>query len=113
MRLKNIEKLQVRAKAALETDDRDEARAIVRDLIAFERREPRLARARAALAGHIEEIIDGADLIRLLRHRAIGARLIAYSADEGGLKEALAAGADVAVLKTGEAADLLAAVAAA
>src|SRR5437763_1778870 len=72
VRLKNIEKLQVRAKAALETDDRDEARAIVRDLIAFERREPRLARARAALAGHIEEIIDGADLIRLAERELMG-----------------------------------------
>src|SRR5262249_42944360 len=38
LRLRNIEKLQMRAQAALETDDRDEARAIVRDLIAFERR---------------------------------------------------------------------------
>jgi putative membrane protein len=72
LRLRNIEKLQMRAQAALETDDRDEARAIVRDLIAFERREPRLARARAALASHSEEIIDGADLIRLAERELLG-----------------------------------------
>ncbi len=71
-RLKNIEKLQVRAQAALETDDRREAEAIVRDLIAFERSEPRLARSRAVLATHIEEIIDGADLIRLAERELMG-----------------------------------------
>src|SRR5262249_29631014 len=60
VRLKSIEKLQARAQAALATDDRNEARAIVRDLLAFERREPRLARARAMLASHVEDIIDGA-----------------------------------------------------
>jgi len=71
-RLKNIEKLQVRAQAALATDDRQEARAIVRDLIAFERSEPRLARARAMLASHVKEIIDGADLIRLAERELMG-----------------------------------------
>lgn len=55
--------------------------------------------------------LDGVDLIRLLRHRAISARLVAYSADETGLKDALAAGADFAVLKNGESGALLAAVA--
>src|SRR5229473_3578803 len=56
-RLKNIEKLQVRAQAALDTDDRQEARAIVRDLLAFEGSEPRLARA---------------DLIRLAERELMG-----------------------------------------
>jgi putative membrane protein len=71
-RLRNIEKLQVRAQAVLESDDREEARAIVRDLIAFERTEPRLARARTALAGHLDEIIDGADLVRLAERELMG-----------------------------------------
>lgn len=57
--------------------------------------------------------LDGVDLIRLLRHRGVSARLVAYSADERGLHEAVRAGADVGVLKTGESADLLRAVAAA
>src|ERR1051326_1057757 len=56
-RLRAGEKLQARAAAALATDDREEARAIVRELIAFERSEPRLARAPAMLASHVEEII--------------------------------------------------------
>src|SRR5947199_219208 len=42
-RLKNIEKLQARAQAALAADDRHEAGAILRDLLAFEQSEPRLA----------------------------------------------------------------------
>ena len=71
-RLKSIEKLQVRAQAALAADDRQEARAIVRELIAFERSEPRLARSRAMLASHVEEIIDGADLIRLAERELMG-----------------------------------------
>jgi putative membrane protein len=71
-RLKNIEKLQVRAQAALDADDRQEARAIVRDLIAFERSEPRLARSRAMLSTHVEEIIDGGDLIRLAERELMG-----------------------------------------
>ena len=71
-RLKSIEKLQVRAQAALAADDRQEARAIVRDLLAFERSEPRLARSRAMLLSHVEEIIDGADLIRLAERELMG-----------------------------------------
>jgi putative membrane protein len=72
LRLRSIEKLQARAQAALATDDRNEARAIVRDLLAFERSEPRLARARAMLASHVEDIIDGADLIRLAERELMG-----------------------------------------
>jgi putative membrane protein len=37
----------------------------VRDLLAFAHRSPRLARGRAALEGHLHDIIDGADLVRL------------------------------------------------
>lgn len=65
LRLAAVEKLRERAEAAIVADDRAAAREIVRELIMFARREPRLARARGALAAHAEEIIDGADLIRL------------------------------------------------
>ena len=65
MRLRSIENLQSRAEAAIATDDRGEAEAVVRDLLGLARREPRLARSRAVLAGHLGEIIDGADLVRL------------------------------------------------
>ena len=61
-RLATIEKLHLRAAAVLVSDDRGESRAIVNDLLGIAHQNPHLARARAALQGHI---IDGADLIRL------------------------------------------------
>ncbi len=65
MRLRTVEKLRARASAAIAADDRNSARTVVRDLIALTRSDPRLARARSAIAGHVDEIIDGADLIGL------------------------------------------------
>jgi putative membrane protein len=65
IRLATIEKLHARATAVLLSDDRDESRAVVRDLTRLAHQNPHLARARAALAGHADDIIDGADMIRL------------------------------------------------
>lgn len=64
-RLAAIEKLHLRAIAALASDDRAESRAVLHDLLKLAHRNPQLARARTALQGHAGEIIDGADLIRL------------------------------------------------
>ena len=64
-RLAAIEKLHLRAAAALLSDDRAESRSIVRDLLKIAHQNPQLARARATLQGHADDIIDGADLIRL------------------------------------------------
>jgi putative membrane protein len=64
-RLAAIEKLHLRAAAVLLSDDRTESRAIVRDILKLEHQNPQLARARATLQGHADDIIDGADLIRL------------------------------------------------
>jgi putative membrane protein len=64
-RLAAIEKLHLRAASVLASDDRDESRAIVRELLRLEHQNPHLARARATLQGHAEDIIDGADMIRL------------------------------------------------
>jgi putative membrane protein len=64
-RLATIAHLRARAAAVLASDSREEGRALVRDLIALTRRSPQLARARAQLEGHLGEIIDGADLVRL------------------------------------------------
>ena len=64
-RLATIENMHERATAALLTDDRTESRAIVRDLTALAHANPQLARARAALKSHADDIIDGADMIRL------------------------------------------------
>jgi putative membrane protein len=64
-RLAAIEKLHLRAAAVLATDDRAESRAIVQELIKLAHQNPHLARARATLQGHADDIIDGADMIRL------------------------------------------------
>jgi putative membrane protein len=64
-RLATIEKLHLRAAAVLASDDRRESRAIVQDLLKLAHQNPHLARARAALQGHADDIIDGADMIRL------------------------------------------------
>jgi putative membrane protein len=64
-RLATIEKLHLRAAEVLLSDDRKESRAIVRELIKLAHQNPHLARPRAALQGHADDIIDGADMIRL------------------------------------------------
>ena len=64
-RLATIEKLHLRAADVLLSDDRAESRAIVQDLLKLAHQNPQLARARAALQGHADDIIDGADMIRL------------------------------------------------
>jgi putative membrane protein len=65
VRLATIEKLHARASAVLLSDDRNESRAILHDLLRIAHQNPQLARARNELASHAEDIIDGADMIRL------------------------------------------------
>src|SRR5215469_13280670 len=65
VRLATIEKLHARAAAVMLNDDRDESRAILKDLLSIAHEKPQLARARTALTAHADEIIDGADLIKL------------------------------------------------
>jgi putative membrane protein len=65
LRLARIDRLRDRAVEAAMHDDEDEARSVVRDLVALYRDRPETARGRKALAGHLDEVIDGADLIRL------------------------------------------------
>jgi putative membrane protein len=72
IRLSAVEKLRERADVAIAQDDRDAARAVVRDLVAVERVKPRLARARNSLQEHLTEIIDGADLVRLAERELMG-----------------------------------------
>jgi putative membrane protein len=65
MRLATIEKMHLRASEVLLSDDRAASRAIVSDLLKLEHPNPQLARARATLRGHADDIIDGADMIKL------------------------------------------------
>ena len=64
-RLTAIEKLHQRAIEVLRSDDRAESRAVVNDLLKLAHENPQLARARAALVSHSDDIIDGADMIKL------------------------------------------------
>jgi putative membrane protein len=65
LRLARIEGLHERATAATAADDRDEARRLVLDLVALYRADARMARARAAVEAAAQEIVDGADLVRV------------------------------------------------
>ena len=65
MRLAAIEKLHLRAAEVLISDDRAASRDVVNDLLKLAHQNPQLARARAALQGHADDIIDGADMIKL------------------------------------------------
>jgi putative membrane protein len=64
-RLRATDRLRARAEQVLVTDDRAQGRAVVDDLLSRTATHPHLAKARADLARHTGEIIDGADLIRL------------------------------------------------
>jgi len=64
-RLATIEKLHLRAAEVLASDDRTASRAIVDDLLKLAHQNPQLARARATLKDHADDIIDGADMIKL------------------------------------------------
>ncbi|MGE5157039.1 MAG: YcjF family protein [Gemmatimonas sp.] len=65
MRLTAIEQLQARAASVLVSDDRAESRTIVRELLKIAHQNPQLARARVTLRNHVDDIIDGSDMIRL------------------------------------------------
>jgi putative membrane protein len=65
MRLATVEKLRQRAAEMIVSDDRIEAHALVQELLALTRKMPHLARGRANLEGHLGEIIDGPDMVRL------------------------------------------------
>lgn len=65
MRLAAIEDLHRRALTVIASDDRNESRHVLRDLLKIAHQNPHLARARATLTNHAGDIIDGADMIRL------------------------------------------------
>jgi putative membrane protein len=64
-RLATIENMHLRAAQVLRSDDRAASRVIVGDLVKLAHQNPQLARARATLQGHADDIIDGADMIKL------------------------------------------------
>lgn len=71
-RLATIENLHLRAANVLLSDDRAASRTIVGELVKLAHQNPRLAHARAALQGHADDIIDGADMIKLAERELMG-----------------------------------------
>jgi putative membrane protein len=65
VRLATVQHLHDRAVATVVSDDRDEGRKVVSDLVSLTHRMPNLARGRARLQEHLSEIIDGRDLVKL------------------------------------------------
>jgi len=65
LRIRKVTHIHARAVEIIESDDRTAARSLSRELIRLYDGRPETARGRAALARHIEEIIDGRDLIGL------------------------------------------------
>jgi putative membrane protein len=72
VRLAAIESLHLRALEVLASDDRAASRAVVTDLLKLAHRNPQLARARTALQSHADDIIDGADMIKLAERELMG-----------------------------------------
>lgn len=69
LRLRAIEVLRFRAEAAIASDDREQARDVVRQIAGIAAQTPALARDRRELETHLTEIIDGADLVRLAERK--------------------------------------------
>lgn len=65
LRLKAIDQVRDRATAAIETDDRATGRAAVSELLAVTRGMPALGSARMRVQFHLNEIIDGRDVVQL------------------------------------------------
>ncbi|BBF91828.1 YcjF family protein [Blastochloris tepida] len=72
LRLENMAKVRSEAEQASATDDRARAETVVKNLLSFAAENPRLTRARADLAGHLDAIIDGRDLIHLAERELMG-----------------------------------------
>lgn len=65
LRLRHIDRIRLRGAQAADDDDRSAARSVAREIVSLYSGRPETARGRAALTGHIGEIIDGRDLIGL------------------------------------------------
>lgn len=65
LRLKRIDDLRDRLNAAAETDDTPAAQSGLKDLLSLYQDRPETALGRKTLAGHMREVIDGRDLVKL------------------------------------------------
>lgn len=65
LRIRAVTAIHAAASEAVTSDDRSAARKVAREVIDLYDRRPETARGRAALTGHMTEIIDGRDLVGL------------------------------------------------
>ncbi|WFE91852.1 TIGR01620 family protein [Roseibium porphyridii] len=72
MRLGKIDKLRERLSEAAENDNASAATSGLKELLALYRDRPETAQGRKALAGHMREVIDGRDLIKLAERDLLG-----------------------------------------
>jgi putative membrane protein len=70
-RIARIDALRERAAEVALRDDDAAARDVVRDLVALYRERPDTARGRSAIAGHLAEVIDGRDLLKLAEQEVL------------------------------------------
>ncbi|MFJ5488832.1 TIGR01620 family protein, partial [Hansschlegelia beijingensis] len=73
LRLNKIEDLRAAAEEAHRTDDDAKARKVVAEVVALYANRLETARARAAVAAHANEIIDGSDRLRIVERELIEA----------------------------------------
>lgn len=73
LRLNKIENLRAAAEEAHQTDDDAKARKVVAEVVALYANRLETARARAAIAAHANEIIDGSDRLRIVERELIEA----------------------------------------
>jgi len=103
-RLDTIEHLHARADAVLISDDRKDSDVIVHDLLKVAQDNPQLAHARAMLQSHANDIIDGADMLRLAERVLMppldqeARRLISSAASRVSLVTAVSPGAVIDML---------------
>jgi putative membrane protein len=72
IQLSAIDELRDRASATIVSDQRADGVAIARELLYLTRNKPLLARARKNLSAHLNDIIDGADMVRLAERSLVG-----------------------------------------
>lgn len=65
MRLASVDAIREQAVRVIASDDRAQGQKIVAHLVSLTRSMPRLARGRAQIESHKDDIIDGRDLVRL------------------------------------------------
>jgi putative membrane protein len=72
IQLSAIDELRDRAAATIVSDQRAEGVAIARELLYLTRNKPLLNRSRKILSAHVNDIIDGADMVRLTERSLVG-----------------------------------------